>query len=735
MNDKIKFFSDNQDNQKSEDGKKSDINDTNLNPKDQFNDNHKVIHRKDGRLHVYVRQDKYKGELKSRNWVGRAYIHGKQLVYSSGTPELDDAIPVLDKWYDDKIREIKEKEENIKKTTENLKKIENDEGVKLFSDQEEKNQQISQPKLESDNQIQKGLTSSMLEKLKSFKFSKKKNNSNEENINPNNQNKTKKKIFSLKNIFKSRVSKLSVAGEEIAGLDITKDSIKVSQVSQDKDEKWILDKFSYRLLDQEKISDNVLENKDYIAEEISLALANAKITSKNIAMSIPVTSAIIKVVTSPLMQDEELQKAIDTDSLWENLVQLTDNLNDYSVFHQVINRNSKTNTMEILFVASKLSDVNEYSNIVKKAGLNPVIIDVRCFTLKNAHDNTEFKSIVEKTSSAILELGPEENYLMIIHNNIPVITDVFLRQPEKEILSSMGEQSNPEAEAVIRRYSMQIKQALADYEAKYENKISNIQVVSSMKNISSVLNAFKKNLPTIGFHIFDPLQGVQIPSYNSEKTNIDNRSTFASVIGLAYRKLDVFGYYKFVTAVKNINLLPNRETVRQKGRLKFLTGFAFKGIAGLVAGIYLILIVTSYFQIKTNNEILNEYDQVQVEYDQLNVKFSKLIKRKREIDKSLELGKLVNSNQVQSYRALAQIARSVPLRVNFTNLKFDGKNNIIITGLAFADQDILNFISNLNSKSLIAQASLTNMKEETQDQNSNSKNMKRFTINCILKDN
>ena len=119
MNDKIKFFSDNQDNQKSEDGKKSDINDTNLNPKDQFNDNHKVIHRKDGRLHVYVRQDKYKGELKSRNWVGRAYIHGKQLVYSSGTPELDDAIPVLDKWYDDKIREIKEKEENIRKNSEN----------------------------------------------------------------------------------------------------------------------------------------------------------------------------------------------------------------------------------------------------------------------------------------------------------------------------------------------------------------------------------------------------------------------------------------------------------------------------------------------------------------------------------------------------------------------------------------------------------------------------------------
>ena len=32
---------------------------------------HQVIHKKDGRLHIYVRQDKYKGELKSKNWVGR----------------------------------------------------------------------------------------------------------------------------------------------------------------------------------------------------------------------------------------------------------------------------------------------------------------------------------------------------------------------------------------------------------------------------------------------------------------------------------------------------------------------------------------------------------------------------------------------------------------------------------------------------------------------------------------
>ena len=45
---------------------------------------HEVIHKKDGRLHIYIRQDKYKGELKSKNWVGRLYIDEKK-ISSSGT--------------------------------------------------------------------------------------------------------------------------------------------------------------------------------------------------------------------------------------------------------------------------------------------------------------------------------------------------------------------------------------------------------------------------------------------------------------------------------------------------------------------------------------------------------------------------------------------------------------------------------------------------------------------------
>ena len=687
-----------------------------------------TIHKKDGRLHIYVRQDKYKGELKSHNWVGRTYLNGKQKVISSGTTNLDEAVIILEKWFDELQLE---KPEPVPTDTGNTNQ--NDQKIEAPEVVSEKKVEVETQTAQITNEDSKPqVKSSILDKLKSFKFSKSNKIDDQNSGSEKSKDNKIKTIF--QNFFQSKVSKMSVAGEEIAGLDITKEAIRVAQVSQDKDEKWILDKFSYRLLDQEKIGENLIEQKDYVAEEIELAMANAKITSKNVALSIPVTSAIIRVVTSPLMTDEELQKAIETDSLWENLVQLTDNLNDYSIFHQIINRNSKNNTMEILFVASKLADVNAYSSMIKKAGLNPVIMDVRCFTLKNAHDNTKFKSITDKGNSAILELGLEENYMMIIHNNIPIITDIFLRPQEKQhIKEVVSEQIPTEADAVIRRYSMQIKQAITDYEAKYDNKISSLQVVSSLKNISFLLPAFKKNLPTTGFTNFDPLQSISLPSYNKEKIPSDNPSPLASVLGLAYRKLDVFGYYKFVTAVKNINLLPNRDAVRQQNKLKFLSGFALKGVAGFVAGIYLLMIVFSYFQISNNKEKLVEFDQVQMDFDKLNIQFSKLAKKRREMQQSLDLGKMINSNQATSYRTLAQVTRSVPLRVNFTKITFDGKDSLIIEGMAFSDQDILNFIGNLNAKSLIEQASLAAMKVETSETAAGNNNKKGFIINCKLK--
>ena len=530
--------------------------------------------------------------------------------------------------------------------------------------------------------------------------------------------------------LKSRLGKNAVQGEEIVGVELCPGEIRLSQVSNNKSNQWVLDKFYIHKIDGLPEGSTALENPDKYGEELQVALQRSKITTSNAAIAIPVTSAIIRVVTAPLMSDEELKKAIDTDSLWENLVQLTDNLADYSIFHQVINKDTTGNTMDILFVASKLSDINSYTEIIKKGGLNAVIIDVKCFALKSAVDqvNQIAGSIEESNLTAVLEFGLDENYVMILYDNNPIITDIFIRSQDRKTLTESNNQE--EMDALVRRYMTQVKQAIQDFETKYEKRIRNLKVTSNLPNVEEYLGSFRKNMVNTGFNLFDPLDGIKVPAQLEESVNLGNRSYLSTVMGLAFRKLDVFGYYKFVTAVKNINLLPNRDSMIAKKKAKVFSNFAFKGVVGIVAAIYIILFGLSFWQITALNKKNADYDVVAQQHQLKQTERNKFLKEKNIISKSLELSNSISSNKVLNFRVLAQIASAVPKRVKFSKIEYNGADLIMIEGSASSDQDILKLISNLKNKKLIKQASLSNMNLSNQSQGTQA--MKGFRIACIL---
>ncbi len=558
---------------------------------------------------------------------------------------------------------------------------------------------------------------------------KKKDDANVPPVPQGGESKKKEGFFSK--LLKNRLGKQSIKGEEILGVELTPTEIRLSQVSSNKANQWVLDKFYVHKFEGIPENGTVLENPDKVADELKLALQKSKINTTNAAIAIPVTSAIIRVVTAPLMTDEELKKAIDTDSLWENLVQLTDNLNDYSIFHQVINRDKTGNTMDILFVASKLSDINSYTDIIKKGGLNAVIIDVKCFALKSAVDqiNQIAGSIEDSNLTAVLEFGLDENYVMILYENNPIITDIFIRSQDRKTLQESNNQE--EMDALVRRYMTQVKQAVQDFEQKYEKRIRNLKVTSNLQNVEDYLGSFRKNMVNTGYNLFDPFDGIKIPAQLENDIKMDNRSYFSTVMGLAFRKLDVFGYYKFVTAVKNINLLPNRENMIAQKKAKAFSNFAFKGVVGIVSLIYVVLFGLSFWQITDLNKKIDGYDEILQTHELKTIEKNKYAKEIGFMLKSLELSKSIKSNKTVSFRVLAQIASAVPKRVKFSKIEYNGSDLVVIEGTAFSDQDILKLISNLNNKKLISQASLASM-TLPQGQQQGSQTMKGFKVACVL---
>ena len=283
---------------------------------------HQVIHKKDGRLHIYVRQDKYKGELKSRNWVGRLYIDGKQKISSSGTPNLEEAIPILEKWFDDvhkqKEREQKQIEQQKSDNVSSQPNLENSETPEVkpspneeikpkspeISTQELINQKINEIKQQEQNNIsfnQKEETDNggskvqnIFNKLKNIKlktpsFGKKDSTSPKLNFD---KNKVKEKF---NNFLKSRLGKKTAQGEEIVGVEITNKEIRLAQISSNKANQWVLDRFYTHAIDLPEDS-AIVDHEKKVSEELNIALQKSKISTPNAA----ITARRSSTFTTPL---------------------------------------------------------------------------------------------------------------------------------------------------------------------------------------------------------------------------------------------------------------------------------------------------------------------------------------------------------------------------------------------------------------------------------------------------
>lgn len=534
----------------------------------------------------------------------------------------------------------------------------------------------------------------------------------------------------LKKIIKIIVgylSKLTVEQEEVVGVDITPNCIRIAQLESTKKE-WTLTKLGYKYIDGSS-NYSIVENPELYVNKLTQLIASSKIKTKSAAVSIPVSSAIIKVVPLPLMSDEELKVAVASDSLWENAVQLADNLDEYSIFWQVLKRDTAENQMHLLFVASKLDDIDNYLDIVRQSGLNPVVVDVRCFATRNA---LALRTDLTKSSApvAIVEFGAFENYILILYQDSPFISDIYLSEKDRSTLMNQ-ESTDAEIKGISNRFSMQVAQMISSYTAKYKTQaIDTLLISSSMPNIERTIGNFNDALPNINVDVFDPLLNSVVPENLQEKSKAElNSSIFSSALGLATRKLDVFGYYEYVTGTNNINLLPNRENVKSQEKMKFLSrwGVVVFVIAAIAFGAWNFLLNGK--EVDRVDALMVEFNQLEPLRNELQMTLSDLLDKKDSLEMTLEATNELTSNQGFMYSVLVGINAAIPSSyIKLTEIDYFGGNKITINGMSTNDNNILSFIENLTIVDVIDKASLSTMSAET----ISNQAIKKFVVEVIL---
>jgi len=201
---------------------------------------------------------------------------------------------------------------------------------------------------------------------------------------------------------------------EPIALDIGSTFIKLVQL-KGANKNYQLVKFGMVPLPPEVIVEGAVMDAGRVVEAIKELLVLQKVTTKEVVVSVSGSSVIIKRVAVAEMSDEELAESIK----WEAEQYIPFSIDDVNVDFQKLGPGAAEGQADVLLVAVKKDKINDYVNLVKEAGLEPVVMDVDAFALANMY---ELNYDIAAGITALLNIGASVMNINILKDGASIFT-------------------------------------------------------------------------------------------------------------------------------------------------------------------------------------------------------------------------------------------------------------------------------------------------------------------------
>ena len=206
-------------------------------------------------------------------------------------------------------------------------------------------------------------------------------------------------------------------GKLTVGLDIGSGSIKLTHLKPARGGNYQLQAFGMVQLPPEAIVDGALMNSTAVVDGIQELFASQRIKTREVATSVSGHSVIIKKINLPQMTPEELEESIQ----WEAEQYIPFDINDVNIDVQILNTEStQAGQMDVLLVAAKKDMVNDYTEVIASAGLNPVVVDIDAFAVQNQF---EINYEISRAETVVLvNIGASVTNINVLANGISTFT-------------------------------------------------------------------------------------------------------------------------------------------------------------------------------------------------------------------------------------------------------------------------------------------------------------------------
>src|SRR3990172_4900770 len=173
--------------------------------------------------------------------------------------------------------------------------------------------------------------------------------------------------------------------KELVGLDIGTSSVKAVQLQRSR-KGYRLVALGIAPLHPDTIVDGLIMDADTVTNAIRQIFEENKIGLKDVTVSVSGHSVIVKRITVPQMEADELREGI----AWEAEQHIPYSIEDVNLDFQILGSGDNgKGEMDVLLVAVKKDIVNQYLAVISAAGLRAAVVDVDAFAVGNAFEMSE----------------------------------------------------------------------------------------------------------------------------------------------------------------------------------------------------------------------------------------------------------------------------------------------------------------------------------------------------------
>ena len=344
-------------------------------------------------------------------------------------------------------------------------------------------------------------------------------------------------------------------GKSLVGVDIGSSSIKVCQLRESRKGYGLL-RIGFVPLPAQSIVDGHVMNSQAVVEGLTRAFSEAKIKQKEVALSISGQAVIIRKISVPMMTAAELDEQIQ----WEAEQHIPFDIKDVHVDYEVLRRRPEAGQMDLLLVAAKRDEINDYTQIAKSAKLKPIVVDIDAFTVQNLFELN--RGIPPDQTFAVINVGASLASINIISRGTSAFTrdianggnyiteqiqrqlNVSFEQDEEFKCASVSAgagavpaQVTQVIESVCDSIAGEIQRSLDFFLATSgEAEMHRIYVTGGSSNLPSLPNAIGRR-SRVPVEVFNPMEKIAVEAKEVNTELLQSRAAqFSVALGLALRK-------------------------------------------------------------------------------------------------------------------------------------------------------------------------------------------------------